>query len=136
MQDLSLNNTYLIIDALNECVAEDLPKLLDFIVQKSSISPRVKWIVSSRNNTNIKRRLRFDDSRTRLSLKLKENAKQVSRAVSVYINHRLSELIEIQHNKLLQDLVREKMQRKANGTFLWVSLVIQELKDVISWEVL
>ena len=28
------------------------------------------------------------------------------------------------------------MQRKANGTFLWVSLVIQELKDVMSWEVL
>ena len=28
------------------------------------------------------------------------------------------------------------MQRKANGTFLWVSLVIQELKNVMSWEVL
>jgi hypothetical protein len=27
------------------------------------------------------------------------------------------------------------MQRKANGTFLWVSLVIKELKDVQPWEV-
>jgi len=43
LQDRSLNNTYLIIDALDECVA-DLSKLLDFIVQKSSVSPRVKWI--------------------------------------------------------------------------------------------
>jgi len=37
LQDLSLNTTYLIVDALDECVA-DLPKLLDFIVQKSSVS--------------------------------------------------------------------------------------------------
>ena len=136
LQDLSLNSTYLIIDALDECVAEDLPKLLDFIVQKSSVSPRVKWVVSSRNDTNIERRLRFDDFGTRLSLELKENAEQVSRAVSAYIDYRLSELAEIQHDKLLRDSVREKMQRKANGTFLWVSLVIQELKDVMSWEVL
>jgi hypothetical protein len=135
LQDPSLNSTYLIIDALDECVA-DLPKLLDFIVQKSSASPRVKWIVSSRNDANIERRLRLDDSGTRLSLELKENAKQVSRAVNAYIDHCLSELTEIQHDKLLRDSVREKMQRKANGTFLWVSLVIKELKNVLSWEVL
>jgi len=135
LQDPSLNSTYLIIDALDECVA-DLPKLLDFIVQKSSASPRVKWIVSSRNDANIERRLRLDDSGTRLSLELKENAKQVSRAVNAYIDHCLSELTEIQHDKLLRDSVREKMQRKANGTFLWVSLVIKELKNVMSWDVL
>ena len=28
------------------------------------------------------------------------------------------------------------MQHKANGTFLWVSLVVKELKEVMSWEVL
>jgi hypothetical protein len=135
LQDLSLNSTYLIIDALDECVA-DLPKLLDFIVQKSSVSPLVKWIVLSRNDTNIEQRLRLDDSRTEMSLELKENAKQVSSAVNAYIDYCLLELTEIQHNKLLRDSVREKMQRKANGTFLWVSLVIQELKDVMSWEAL
>jgi len=135
LQDPSLNNTFLIIDALDECVV-DLPKLLDFIVQKSSMSSHVKWIVSSRNDTNIERRLLLDDSGTRLSLELKENAEQVSCAVNTYIDHCLSRLAEIQHNTVLRDLVREKMQRKANGTFLWVSLVIKELKDVMAWEVL
>jgi hypothetical protein len=135
LQDPSLNCTYLIIDALDECVAS-MPKLLDFIVQKSSVSPRVKWIVSSRNDTNIERRLRLDDSGARLSLELKENAEQVSRAVDTYIDYCLQELTEIQYDKRLQDSVREKMRRKANGTFLWVSLVIKELKDVMSWEVL
>ena len=135
LQDLSLKRTYLIIDALDECVA-DLPKLLDFIVQKSCVSPNVKWLVSSRNDTNIERKLWVDDSGMRLSLELKENAEQVSRAVNVYIDHCLSKLTQIQHDKRLRDSVRERMQRKSNGTFLWVSLVLKELKEVMSWEVL
>ena len=67
LQDPSLKSTYLIIDALDECVI-DLPKLLDFIVQKSCVSPNVKWLVSSRNNTDIERKLWVDDSGMRLSL--------------------------------------------------------------------
>jgi len=49
LQDLNMDSTYLVVDALDECVLADLPKLLDFIVQKSSMPSRVKWIVSSRN---------------------------------------------------------------------------------------
>ncbi|RYP43376.1 hypothetical protein DL768_009953 [Monosporascus sp. mg162] len=135
LQEPNLKSTYLVIDALDECVA-DLPKLLDFIVRKSSVPSRVKWIVSSRNDANIERKLRLGDSGTRLSLELKENAEQVSRAVNTYIDHCLSELTDIQHDELLRDSVRKKMQSKANGTFLWVSLVIKELRDVMSWEVL
>ena len=44
LQDQSLNSTYMIIDILDECIA-DLLKLLDFIVHKLSVSPYVKWIV-------------------------------------------------------------------------------------------
>ncbi|KAF2205561.1 NACHT-domain-containing protein [Delitschia confertaspora ATCC 74209] len=135
LQDPSLNNTYLIIDALDECVT-DLPKLLHFIEQKSSIYPRVKWIISSRNESNIERRLSLDKSGTRLSLERKGNAEKVSRAVNTYIDHCIPELADIQHNKDLQDSVRHEMQRKANGTFLWVSLVMKELKEVMAWDIL
>lgn len=55
LQDLDLNNAYLIIDALDECVA-DLPKLLNFIGQKSSMSLRIKWVISSRNWPDIEER--------------------------------------------------------------------------------
>jgi hypothetical protein len=48
LQDLSLRMTYLIIDALDECIT-NLPILLDFVAKQSSVSSRVKWIVSSRN---------------------------------------------------------------------------------------
>jgi hypothetical protein len=55
--------------------------------------------------------------------------------VGVYIDHCVSELIEIQNDKGLQNRVRSEMRRKANGTFLWVSLVIKQLRDAMSWEV-
>ncbi|KAF2686634.1 hypothetical protein K458DRAFT_362825 [Lentithecium fluviatile CBS 122367] len=135
VRDPSLNSTYFIIDALDECVVE-LPKLLDFIVLMSSISFRVKWIVSSRNEAHIEQRLQLNESGIRLSLELKENAAQVSRAVYAYIDCCLLELQEIKHDTLLQDSVRKNMQQKANGTFLWVSLVIKELKEAMAWEVL
>jgi hypothetical protein len=135
LQCLSLNTTYLFIDALDECV-EDLDKLLAFIVQKSSVFPHVKWILTSRNDTNIEQRLRLDNSGTRLSLELKENAAQVSRAVEAYINCRLLELEQIRYDPQLQLSIREIIQQKANGTFLWVSLVMKELKDTMAWDIL
>jgi hypothetical protein len=42
LRDPNLNNAYLIIDVLNE-YETDLPKWLDFIVQQSPVSSRVKW---------------------------------------------------------------------------------------------
>ena len=86
LQDPSLTSTYLIVDALDECVA-DLPKLLDFIVQKSSVSSRVKWIVSSRNWPDIEERLKRAGHKVRLCLEL--NAESISTAVSIFIRHKV-----------------------------------------------
>ena len=133
LQDSSLGGAYLVVDALDECDKKDLPKLLDFIVQNSSSSSRVKWLVSSRNELDIEQKLLSDRSRARLSLEL--NAEYVSQAIDAYIRHRVPELSSIRNDEELQALVRDAMRRKANGTFLWVSLVVQELKAAESWEV-
>jgi hypothetical protein len=82
LQDLKLNNTYLIIDALDKCVV-DLPKLLNFIAQTSSISARIKWVVSSRNWPEIKKILDTAIQKQRLYLEL--NALSVSNAVATFI---------------------------------------------------
>ncbi|KAF2197377.1 HET-domain-containing protein [Delitschia confertaspora ATCC 74209] len=132
IQDPTLKKIYLVIDALDECVT-DLPKLLDFIVYASSTSVRVKWLLSSRNELHIEQRLRSADERMRLSLELKENAKQVSRAVNSYIDYKLSRLESLEDEDL-RDRVRDILRRKANGTFLWVALVVQELERPESWD--
>lgn len=134
LQDSSLQSTFLIIDALDECET-GLSRLLDWIIQAPS-SSQVKWILSSRNRNDIERRLRPTDFRTRLSLELKENAEQVSHAVNAYIDYCISELPAVQNDQHLQDQTRGTMRRNANGTFLWVSLVFEELKKVESWDVM
>ncbi|GJC77672.1 vegetative incompatibility protein HET-E-1 [Colletotrichum liriopes] len=134
LQDLSQQNTYLVIDALDECTT-GLNQLLHLIVQVSSLS-QTKWLLSSRNRRDIEQIVRPIESRTRLSLELKENAELVSRAVDAYITQCISNLAVLQGNKLLQDQVQREVRRKADGTFLWVALVVKELRKAEILEVI
>lgn len=131
-QDRGLETTYFVIDALDECVA-DLPKLLDLIVRTSTSSPRVKWLVSSRNENHIEEKLKSIGDEAKLSLELKQNAEQVARSVDAYIDHKLSCLESLREADLRKQ-VRDELHRKANGTFLWVALVMQELEKPESWD--
>ncbi|KAJ4864203.1 WD domain, g-beta repeat domain-containing protein [Trichoderma breve] len=117
LQDLQSKDTYLIIDALDE----------------SSSSSHVKWIISSRNQPQIERRIKSDQHWVTLSLE--QNAEHVSRSVDEYIKLRVADLASIAEDEALQSEVRNIMRQKAHGTFLWVSLVIGELDAASSWEI-
>lgn len=134
LQDSKVKEIILIIDALDECET-DLPKLLDAIVHQFTL-PNVKWIISSRNTHNIQQCLKSHISQGILSLELKRNASSVSEAVDTYINHSVLRLRSIQNDQGRQDELRKMIHRKANGTFLWVSLVMQELQEVESWDIM
>jgi hypothetical protein len=132
VQDPDLKMTYLVVDALDECFT-DLPKLFDIIVYTSSSSARVKWLLSSRNELHTEQKLRSADEQTRLSLERKKNAEQIARAVNVYIDDKLSRLESLE-DECVRDQVRDILRQKANGTFLWVALVVQELERPESWD--
>ncbi|KAF2690614.1 WD40 repeat-like protein [Lentithecium fluviatile CBS 122367] len=134
LQDPSLNSTFLVIDALDEC-ATDLSKLLDFIVQKSCVSSRVKWIVSSRNWPDIEERLESAGHKVRLCLEL--NADSVSTAVGIFIRHKVFQLAEKKkHDDKTRDAVLNYLSVHANDTFLWVALVCQNLEKIPRWNTL
>ncbi|KAF2676051.1 hypothetical protein K458DRAFT_425005 [Lentithecium fluviatile CBS 122367] len=134
LRDPNLNTTYLIIDALDECVI-DLPKLLDFVAKQSSAPSRVKWIVSSRNWPDIEERLERAGHKVRLSLEL--NAESVSKAVSIFIEQKVSQLAQQKkYNEHTRDAVRAHLVSNANDTFLWVALVCQDLEATAKWNVL
>jgi hypothetical protein len=134
LQDPGLNSTFLIIDALDECVA-DLPKLVEFIVQKSIISPHIKWVVSSRNWPDIEERLDRVGHKMRLCLEL--NPKSVSAAVSTYIEHKTLQLADLKkYNDRTREAVLQHLVSNANDTFLWVALVCENLKNVPRWKTL
>lgn len=128
LEDPSLKCMYLIVDALDECTT-DLSKLVDFIAKRSSASPHVKWLVSSRNWQNIEERLNKAGRKIRLSLEL--NAQSVSSAVSAFIRHKVSELAESRtYDEKTRDAVLDHLSSNANDTFLWVALVCQALEGV------
>jgi hypothetical protein len=125
LRDSSLRTTYLIIDALDECVT-DLPKLLQFVAKQSSVSSRIRWIVSSRNWPDIEAQLERAGHKIRLSLEL--NAESVASAVTVFIEQKVGKLAqEKQYKAEVRDAVLNHLMSNANHTFLWVALVCQEL---------
>ncbi|CAI7613168.1 unnamed protein product [Penicillium pancosmium] len=126
LKDPLLQSTYLIIDGLDECTY-DLPLLLDLVSENSSANPNVKWIVSSRNWTDIEESLDKAGQKVRLCLEL--NEKSVSEAVTNYIHYKVQILAELKNfDTELLEAVRCHLLSNALGTFLWVALVCEELK--------
>jgi hypothetical protein len=132
--DRHLRPTYLVIDALDECVTE-LPMLLDFVAKQSSACPRVKWIVSSRNWPDIEAQLERAGHKVKLSLEL--NAESVAAAVDVFIQQKVDLLAQEKRYKAeVRHAVLDHLTSNANDTFLWVALVCQELKRTANRHVL
>ncbi|PVH67833.1 hypothetical protein DL98DRAFT_636703 [Cadophora sp. DSE1049] len=71
-----------------------------------------------------------------MRLNLELNEKYISRAIEMLIDFRVSQLPLLGGDSSLQEKVREIIYAKANGTFLWVALVLAELELVESWDVL
>ncbi|APA15267.1 hypothetical protein sscle_14g100370 [Sclerotinia sclerotiorum 1980 UF-70] len=126
LHDKNLKPTILIIDALDEC-QKDLPQLLRLIVSGLSIYSRVKWLISSRNWPEIEEQLQHAEQGTRLSLEL--NAESVSAAVRWYIREKVKYLARTKkYTKETKDTIERYFLEHANGTFLWVALVCQNLE--------
>ncbi|KAG9247178.1 hypothetical protein BJ878DRAFT_580904 [Calycina marina] len=105
LQDPSLERTCVVIDALDECLT-GLQQLLQFIVKTSPTCPRV----------NIEEQLRLSSQQVQLRLELNQDS--ISAAGGRYIEHESEKSI------------REYLSLNADATFLWVALVLQELKMI------
>jgi hypothetical protein len=129
LDDASLPPTYLLIDALDECTS-GLPELLRIITNTSlGRRSRVKWLVTSRNIAEIERYLQPDMLRAKVSLEVK--ASYVSRAVAAFVEYKVQQLAAVQkYEPGLEAEVLQQLRDKAEGTFLWVSLVCKELGKV------
>ncbi|CAI7616134.1 unnamed protein product [Penicillium glandicola] len=131
LKDPLLQSTYVIIDALDECT-KDRDLLLGFIAQKSSVYPRVKWIVSSRSWPDIEEALEPATQKATLWLEL--NERSVAEAVTTFIRHKVEELTKQKKYKAeVRDVISDYLFSNARGTFLWVALVCEELAKAPRW---
>ncbi len=133
LDDPKLQNTYLIIDALDECIV-DSHLLLQLVTDISTAHSHVKLIVSSRNWPSIEQRLNKAEPKVKLHLELNETS--VSAAVTAYIHSKVGWLAERnEYDGDTQNLIQNYLSLNAKGTFLWVALVCQEIANIPGWEV-
>jgi hypothetical protein len=132
LSDRTLPLTYLLVDALDECTS-DLSALLRIITDDSPARrSRVKWLVTSRNIPAIEKYLQPDSAGVKISLEV--SASHVSKAVAAFVDSKVKRLAAVQQydNKTTAE-VQQQLRNKAEGTFLWVSLVCKELESVSSF---
>jgi hypothetical protein len=76
--------------------------------------------------TPCRARSNLDDERNKLSLEI--NADHVSLAIKTYVHHQVSRLRISKDKQGLQGEIKDRLFMKSDGTFLWVALVVEELR--------
>lgn len=129
--DSCLRHTYLIVDALDECLPDFRQMLVKLIIRMANSYPTVKWIVSSRELGEFETHLR---GATQLSLELR--GESVSEAVNAYINFNVAKLGERNLSLSESKTITDELKQKSEGTFLWVAIVCKELESAQVYEVM
>lgn len=125
LQDPSLRDAVLVVDAVDECMT-GRNRLVSLITRLSRSCP-AKWIISSRNSPQIEDHLRNAD-KVRIQLQL--NKKPISLAVKSYIQHRVDDLANTKsYGDALKDQVLTYLFSNAGDTFLWVTFACQRLAE-------
>lgn len=128
LADKDLSPVYLVLDALDECDQTDRPGILNLrklISETLGITNKVKLLLSSRPEVDIYNRLKIKETpRAVVELDVQSRPEPVN----AYIEHKLSQLAR--DNGYAQDVLdemSEKIRRRAQNTFLWVSLVFKDI---------
>lgn len=127
VQDRRLIDTYVIIDALDECTT-DRDLLIDLIARLSAATSKVKWLVSSRNMSDIEEGFTMVN---KLEISLELNDRSISTAVGLYARHNVIELSKVKEcSDELQNSIHRHICSNARSSFLWVALVCQDIATI------
>ena len=126
--------TTILIDALDECDSgSERSQLLYLITENVSSSSKSKWLLSSRNNPDIRQLL---ESKSQM-LSLELNGEHISQAVNAFIKQKISELAtKKKYDQDLAENVEKELIARSDSTFLWVALACKNLSNVAIWKTL
>ncbi|KAK1241112.1 hypothetical protein MKX08_001086 [Trichoderma sp. CBMAI-0020] len=112
------------VDALDECGTD-----LDLLFEIIKSTPNIKWVISSRSNTNFVDEKVFNVPQCR-KLSLDDMDDIVSAAVSFYIKKQVQDLKRIKRYEDGKSCEIELyLTTHSEGTFLWTALACKELWD-------
>lgn len=121
-----LGDIVIIVDALDEC-RTGIHQLLDLVIRLSSKTPRVKLIVSSRNESEIEQH--FDEFMEDPILRIELGTSSEAASFRTYLQSKVDELAESQcYDKQTKMAVKLHLERNANANLHWVTLACQTLE--------
>ncbi|KAF8244552.1 hypothetical protein K440DRAFT_609225 [Wilcoxina mikolae CBS 423.85] len=127
MNDDTIKNCFLIIDALDECEEQSRTELLSrlhrLLLCDRLIGPRIKLIITSRPHTPIASHL---TDAVRLSLD--SNSDEIKSDIAEFVETSVSKLRKSTASSNLGDEIVKAITTGSNGMFLWASLAVKELQ--------
>ncbi|KAL8944841.1 MAG: hypothetical protein Q9211_000448 [Gyalolechia sp. 1 TL-2023] len=122
LNDPSLGNIYLMVDALDMCDSK-IHDLLEWIIRNDSgLSPKIKWLFTSRDEPAFLGWLQRGHQ-----LHISRNAHNVAS----FIDYEINGLATLKsYTSELRAVLRKSLHEKSDGTFVWVALVCKELRKV------
>ncbi|KAK9444704.1 Ankyrin repeat-containing domain protein [Metarhizium brunneum] len=134
--DKRSDKVFVLIDALDECEASTRKDLLSWIQIISQLSPagdsgKIKILLTCRPHIND-----IEDELQDVGTQLQMGSAEINHDLAKYIDERVDELAKKKHYPLsLKQKVIETLKRESGNTFLWVSLMIAELKTTLMHKV-
>ncbi|KAK7703167.1 hypothetical protein SLS57_011051 [Botryosphaeria dothidea] len=126
----------IVLDGLDECDVDQQQLILrDVLAITQNAGPDWKVLIFSREIPTITQQLSNFSLKTRISLS--EENHSINRAIGGFVDQKLQNLPQDTPN--LQgraDLLKNKLNTKSNGMFLWVHLVLKSLEYTNSLEIL
>jgi hypothetical protein len=115
--------TTIILDGIDEC--EGFTLLMESLQDKDLEGKMKVLVVSRRERFLLKKLTSFDV--------LEIEPQDIQRDIKTYVEHKIKRNPRLSH-PLVLNLVEEKLIHSNNGMFLWVRLVLKELKACLSLE--
>jgi N-terminal domain of NWD NACHT-NTPase/NACHT domain len=144
LRDPELDNAVIALDAMDEC-KDGLAKLLSLILEALTLTPKVRWLLSSRPrpdiDSSVHRWFKSDSTQvdalegTAKCLVLELNSESLSDPVEIYIKHKMDSLRAKDWEETHFQQVFKYLTKNATRTFLWVWLVCKELTDAESYDI-
>ncbi|KAL2817096.1 WD40-repeat-containing domain protein [Aspergillus granulosus] len=119
---------YVVVDALDECQNQGLVEFLSIIVRTGLDHPNVRWLLTSRPLDEADRELLNTAEQVGISLEL--NSDHLEAAINTYVKEKVHFLYPPDYfGQQEPEQLESELLRRAEGTFLWVSLVCKKLED-------
>ncbi|KAF5637725.1 wd40 repeat protein [Fusarium sp. NRRL 52700] len=128
LEQTDLGPMIIIIDALDECTSGLVP-LLNLVIEFSGSWPRVRWIISSQNYSNIVDHL--DENVRDPIMRIELGASSEAASFRTYLQSKVDTLAHDEsYDQETKLAVKLHLERNADANLLWVSLVCQSLHEV------